>query len=1020
VIQEFAKQFGVTEGEVKKLGSEGKISFANLQQAFADLTGEGGKFFNLTNNLSGSTAGRISTLQGEFTALKREVGEALLPVFEVLVDVARRAIGAFMNFGAFFDNNRGSIVAFTSAVGLLVGALTRQKQIQIANIITGRAAALVDKTQVFFTNLKARSTRTLTAVQKANTVASKASTLASITATGAMKAFTAAVRANPIGLIITGLSLAAGLFMDFGDSADDAADSLSDVDQEAQKLTRTEEALNTVRDETLKRTADEAAGLKILITQVKASNAGSKRRSELIDEINGKYGLTIKNLKDEKKFVKQLDDAYANYVETLKKKIFIEVKKEELTKLIKEQIALEEQLRGSLVTEQGKAFGGGVNFSQGIDKDDRAVLEANFKELNRIVNLEGKEYKKALESLGDFQIGGGLSKEVVKQFKVLNEVQRKQFKNASIVVQQEQTKYQKDFIEASNNPMGLDPKKIADLNKSTRNAFKVETTDANKLKESLEGVNAAIRALEGDFENFDFGVLGGGGGGGGGSTSPTKTIKDITNDLEKELRKLKEKTKVNQISFVDPDNLDQQIKKLQDAANQQDVILTNAFKDRIKTAALNKQLNVDDAAALLSGNFEQISTKKGLLFAKILAEQKLQIEEKLQEDISTLKEDARKAEEKTLFDIETTNRQIELQEDELEYFKGVQKEKEEVKKAIAKSSSTRELNENIEKLNELSDQEAVSLQEQADFKIKEIERRRDFELKNEKLTAAERVLIRRKADLEILKIENATAEQIEKIEDGTTETVAKSQEKKKDVILEGIKEILEASLDLADQIIAAQIAETDNAISAQEKRIEAAAKLAEQGNAELLEAEEKRLEELNKKKAKFVRAQQALAATELIINSVVAVSKAAAEGGAAAPFTIAATLIALAAGLVAAKAQASAAAGGFADGGYTGDGGKYEPAGLVHKGEFVMTKEATSKFRPYFEEIHKGRNPFLTEGLNEQVVLVNNFGFDQKLERIEKAIMNQDRLKLNIDERGISAIVSNMQYKQQRIRNKAR
>ncbi|WWD10996.1 tail length tape measure protein [Escherichia phage Phagiculus] len=34
---------------------------------------------------------------------------------------------------------------------------------------------------------------------------------------------------------------------------------------------------------------------------------------------------------------------------------------------------------------------------------------------------------------------------------------------------------------------------------------------------------------------------------------------------------------------------------------------------------------------------------------------------------------------------------------------------------------------------------------------------------------------------------------------------------------------------------------------------------------------------------------------------------------------------------------------GFADGGYTGNGGKYEPAGTVHKGEFVFTKEATSR-----------------------------------------------------------------------------
>lgn len=34
---------------------------------------------------------------------------------------------------------------------------------------------------------------------------------------------------------------------------------------------------------------------------------------------------------------------------------------------------------------------------------------------------------------------------------------------------------------------------------------------------------------------------------------------------------------------------------------------------------------------------------------------------------------------------------------------------------------------------------------------------------------------------------------------------------------------------------------------------------------------------------------------------------------------------------------------GFASGGYTGNGGKYTPAGTVHKGEFVFTKEATNR-----------------------------------------------------------------------------
>jgi len=46
---------------------------------------------------------------------------------------------------------------------------------------------------------------------------------------------------------------------------------------------------------------------------------------------------------------------------------------------------------------------------------------------------------------------------------------------------------------------------------------------------------------------------------------------------------------------------------------------------------------------------------------------------------------------------------------------------------------------------------------------------------------------------------------------------------------------------------------------------------------------------------------------------------------------------------IASKASAANAAG-FAEGGYTGDGGKYDVAGDVHKGEYVLTAEKTKKY----------------------------------------------------------------------------
>lgn len=54
---------------------------------------------------------------------------------------------------------------------------------------------------------------------------------------------------------------------------------------------------------------------------------------------------------------------------------------------------------------------------------------------------------------------------------------------------------------------------------------------------------------------------------------------------------------------------------------------------------------------------------------------------------------------------------------------------------------------------------------------------------------------------------------------------------------------------------------------------------------------------------------------------------------------------------------------GFATGGYTGDGGKFTPAGIVHKGEYVITKEATSRIGlDYLNYLNYGRRDFASGG----------------------------------------------------------
>jgi len=97
IIAELAKQFNVNESEVKKLGETGQIQFANLEAAFESLTSEGGRFFNLMENQSQTTGGRISTLTGNVAGLQKELGDKLLPVTGKVVDGLNDVVTAFRN-----------------------------------------------------------------------------------------------------------------------------------------------------------------------------------------------------------------------------------------------------------------------------------------------------------------------------------------------------------------------------------------------------------------------------------------------------------------------------------------------------------------------------------------------------------------------------------------------------------------------------------------------------------------------------------------------------------------------------------------------------------------------------------------------------------------------------------------------------------------------------------------------------------------------------------------------------------
>lgn len=156
---------------------------------------------------------------------------------------------------------------------------------------------------------------------------------------GAMQGLGTAMRAIPIAGFVSFLVTVGPLLLDFASSLFNSAENTS--------------ALAKATDEANTKINEEKAGMMALFEQLKQTNAGSKQRAELIEQINKTYGTTLQNLSDEKEFATQVAVAYAQVNAELTKKIKTEVFQEKLAELIKQELALSDYLKKNEGKNQG-------------------------------------------------------------------------------------------------------------------------------------------------------------------------------------------------------------------------------------------------------------------------------------------------------------------------------------------------------------------------------------------------------------------------------------------------------------------------------------------------------------------------------------------------------------------------------------------------------------------------------------------------------------------------------------------
>lgn len=171
IYEELEKVMQVNRQELNKLIEEGKVGFPQVEQAFKNMTSEGGLYFNLMQEQSKSLTGMISNLGDAWDMALNKIGQDNQDVFAAGIQAAT---GLVENFD--------TIIRILEAVAIAYGTY---KAAVVANTLVTKGftgVALIDNTvrsaKIALLKLEAQATGQVTAQNEAMAVAQTARTAA--------------------------------------------------------------------------------------------------------------------------------------------------------------------------------------------------------------------------------------------------------------------------------------------------------------------------------------------------------------------------------------------------------------------------------------------------------------------------------------------------------------------------------------------------------------------------------------------------------------------------------------------------------------------------------------------------------------------------------------------------------------------------------------------------------------------------------------------------------------------------
>ena len=367
LVDELAKQFGVTKGEVKQLVEQGKVGFPEVEKAIVSMTSEGSKFGGLMEAQSKSITGQISNLEDAVEQMINEVGKSSEGVIGGILGAASSIVDHWKQIGIVVGGTIATWGAYKAAV-LAVGVATK-------------ISAAIQESAAYQQRLAAMQG---IALSEAQAVAAANTNLLSV----AMNGLKTAILSNPIGLIVGVIGAAVTALTLFNSGMEETTELSQRFGKKAADAVEEVEFLSTAlkglddSSTTYKKTLGE------LNTILEEYGLAKLQEGASIDEVNKKREQAIELIKQE-----SIEQQRLNGIQTAND-IFSDTEK-------KANEELEKQLRDAFYVSKHDANAEVIlkELNENSKVVAMIVASAVREHGNLIANKTGEEFEKGQQEL---------------------------------------------------------------------------------------------------------------------------------------------------------------------------------------------------------------------------------------------------------------------------------------------------------------------------------------------------------------------------------------------------------------------------------------------------------------------------------------------------------------------------------------------------------------------------------------------------------------------------------------------